>query len=69
MEDTESALRDGDVHDVFGADADGGARVRQNDELISVNRTLVLDWVSSYLRGKKKIIGLISIALNLRFVK
>lgn len=53
MKDTESALREGDVHDVRGADADGSARFRQNDEIISVNRTLVLDRVSLYLKGEE----------------
>lgn len=52
MKDSESRLRDGDVDDVFGADADGGARFRQNDELISVNGTLVLDWVRPHLKEK-----------------
>lgn len=52
MKDSESALREGDIHDVCGADADGSARLRQNDELISVNRTLVLDWVRPYLKKK-----------------
>lgn len=52
MKDGESRLRDGDVDDVFGADADGGARFRQNDELVSVNGTLVLDWVRPHLKEK-----------------
>lgn len=55
MKDSESALREGDIHDVRGADADGGARLRQNDELISVNRTLVLDWVRPYLKKKESL--------------
>lgn len=52
MKDSESTLRDGDIHDVCGTDTDGSARLRQNDELISMNRTLVLDWVRSYLKKK-----------------
>lgn len=52
MKDTKSTLRDGDVHYVFGADADGRARFRQDDKLISVNRTLVLDRVGLHLKGK-----------------
>lgn len=53
MKDTERAPREGDVHDVCGADADGSARLRQNDEVISVNRTPVLDRVRLYLKGKE----------------
>lgn len=55
MKDSESSLRDGDVDDVFGADADGGARFRDNEELISVNRTLVLDRVGPHLKEKSSL--------------
>lgn len=55
MKDSEGRLRDGDVDDVFGADAEGGAGFRQNDELVSVNRTLVLDWVRLHLKEKSSL--------------
>lgn len=55
MKDSESRLRDGDAEDVFGADADGGARFRQNDKLISVNGTLVLDRVRPHLKDKSSL--------------
>lgn len=54
VEDVEAALGDGDVHSVFGADADGRARFRKNDKVVSMNGTLVLDWVVFHLKEKRK---------------
>lgn len=45
LENGEAAFGDGDVHGVFGADADDGARFRKEYEVISVHGTLVHDWV------------------------
>lgn len=54
VEDSEAALGDGDVHSVFGADVDGSARFGQNDEAVSVDRTLVMDRVVLYLQGEEQ---------------
>ena len=45
VEDVEAGLGDCDIHGVFGADVDGCAWLRKNYKVISMNRTLVLDWV------------------------
>lgn len=50
VEDVEAALGDGDVHGVLGADADGCLRFRENDKVVSVNWTLVLDRVALHLQ-------------------
>lgn len=56
VEDTEAALGDSDVHSIFGADADGGARFRHNDKVISMNRTFILDRVVFHLKEKRHFI-------------
>lgn len=50
VQDVEAALRDGDVHGVFGADVDGCARFWKNDKIIPVDGTLVLDRVVLHLK-------------------
>lgn len=53
VEDVQAALGDGDVHGVFGADADNCLRFWQDDKVVSVNGTPVLDWVGLHLKEKR----------------
>ena len=50
VQDVQAALRDGDVHGVFGADVDGCARFWKNDKVIPVDGTLVLDRAVLHLK-------------------
>lgn len=53
IEDLKAALGYGNVHCVFGADVDGCPRFRKNYKVVSVNWTLVLDWVGLHLQKQK----------------
>lgn len=53
IEDIKAALGYGNVHCVFGGDVNGCPRLWKNYEVVSVNRTLVLDGVVLHLQEQR----------------
>lgn len=54
LENVEAALRDGDIHGVFGADVNDSARFRKEYEVISMNGAFVMDWIVFHLQEQKQ---------------